>query len=100
MSGAGGPVVVVYTRERCGLCRTAEAAVAKEARGAEVRYIDVDTDDDLQRRYGVRVPVVVVDGVEVAEAEVPRGAVRRAVKAARSRSARARGAFRRGRRAT
>lgn len=90
------PQVVVYTRERCGLCRRAEAVVAREARGAVVRHVDVDTDDDLQRAYGIRVPVVVVDGVEVAEVEVPRGRVRRAVRAARSRSARERAAFRRG----
>lgn len=94
------PVVVVYTREQCGLCRTAEAVVAREARGAEIRHVDIDTDDELQRRYGIRVPVVVVDGVEVAEVEVPKGAVRRAVrrasKAARTRSARGPSAFRRG----
>lgn len=78
------PEVVVYTRERCGLCRTAEAVVAREVgRRAHVVHVDVDTDDDLIRRYGVRVPVVVVDGHEVAELEVPRGVVRRAVRAAR-----------------
>jgi glutaredoxin len=94
------PVVVVYTREHCGLCREAEAVVAREARGAEVRHVDVDTDDELQRRYGIRVPVVAVDGVEVAEVEVAKGEVRRAVrqaaKARRTHSARRRRAFRRG----
>lgn len=85
---------MIYTRERCGLCRRAEAAVAREARGAEVELVDVDTDDDLLRRYGIRVPVVVIDGEEVAEVEVPRGAVRRALRAARSRAARGRPPFR------
>jgi thioredoxin-like negative regulator of GroEL len=82
------PEVVVYTRERCGLCRRAEAMVAREARRARVRHVDVDTDPDLVARYGVRVPVVVVDGREVAELEVARGTVRRAVRAARRRAAR------------
>lgn len=77
------PEVVVYTRERCGLCRTAEAVVAREARGASIRHVDIDADDALVVRYGIRVPVVTVDGVEVAEAEVPPGRVRAAVRAAR-----------------
>jgi hypothetical protein len=33
--------------------------------------VDVDTDPELVRRYGVRVPVVAVDGVEEFQYEVP-----------------------------
>lgn len=77
------PAVVVYTRAGCGLCRRAEELVAREARRAEVRHVDVDTDPALAERYGVRVPVVVVDGTEVAELEVAAGHVRRAVRRAR-----------------
>lgn len=72
-------MVVVYTRARCGLCRRAEELVAREARGATIRHVDIDTDPDLQARYGVRVPVVTVDGIEVAELEVGPGEVARAV---------------------
>jgi glutaredoxin len=74
--------VVVYTRQGCGLCRSAERLVAAEARGCEVSHVDVDRDDELVDRYGVRVPVVAVDGVEVAELQVAPGDVRRAVRAA------------------
>lgn len=77
------PRVVVYTRQGCGLCATMERQVEAEARRADVVLVDVDTDPDLQRRYHVRVPVVVVDGVEVAELQVAPGVVRRAVRAAR-----------------
>jgi glutaredoxin len=77
------PEVVVYTRVGCGLCERAEALVRREARGCEVRIVDVDTDPDLQRRYTVRVPVVVVDGAEAAELEVAPGEVRLAVSRAR-----------------
>ena len=80
------PVVVVYTRQGCGLCRTAEELVAAEARGADVRLVDVDTDPELQRRYHVRVPVVTVDGAIVAEGLVAPGAIRRAVRRARWRA--------------
>lgn len=64
--------VTVYSRERCSLCRTAEAVVAEVAtpRGVAVEVIDIDTDDELARRYMVRVPVVAVDGVDRFEIEV------------------------------
>jgi glutaredoxin len=77
------PRVVVYTRTGCGLCRRAEDLVAREARRTEVTHVDVDTDEALVARYGVRVPVVTVDDVEVAELELSPGTVRRAVRAAR-----------------
>lgn len=88
------PTVVVYTREGCGLCATAEARVATEGRGGRIHHVDVDTDPELVSRYGVRVPVVLVDGVEVAELELEPGVVRRAVRAAR-RDRRRSSAFRR-----
>ena len=77
------PQVVVYTRTGCGLCRRAEVLVAREARRADVTHVDVDGAEDLIVRFGVRVPVVTVDGTEVAELEVAPGTVRRAVRAAR-----------------
>jgi hypothetical protein len=83
------PRVVVYTRRGCGLCAHAEARVAAEAGRAVVVLVDVDTDPDLQRRFHVRVPVVEVDGVEVAEVEVPPGVVRAAIRAASRRIRRA-----------
>lgn len=79
------PRVVVYTRARCGLCRQAQALVAREARRADVEHVDVDTDEQLVAAYGVRVPVVLVDGEEVAELQVAPGAVRAAVRRARRR---------------
>ncbi|MBY5161098.1 glutaredoxin family protein [Salsipaludibacter albus] len=77
------PVVTVYTRRGCGLCARAEELARREARRARLELVDVDADDDLQRRYNVRVPVVAVDGVEVAELVVEPGTIRAAVRAAR-----------------
>lgn len=73
----------LYTRTGCGLCQQAERFVATEAGGADVHVLDVDTDEDLQARYGVRVPVLVIDGIEVAAYELSPGDVRRAVRTAR-----------------
>ncbi len=75
-------VVTVFTRDGCGLCREAEALVAREARGHDVQRVDIDADDELQRRYNIRVPVVAVDGVEIAEGRLEPGAVRAALRAA------------------
>ena len=65
------PRVTVYTRAGCHLCERAEADVRHLARGrADVELVDVDADPSLTERYTVRVPVVEVDGREVAEFEV------------------------------
>lgn len=64
-------VVTLYTRVGCHLCEAAEAVIAHLAPGrAEVHVVDIDTDPHLQSRYTIRVPVVEVDGVEIAEYEV------------------------------
>lgn len=86
-AGADRVEVRVYTRQGCGLCRQAEALAAREARGAHVRLVDVDRDPELQRRYGVRVPVVTVGGEEVAELQVAPGQIRRAVRRQRQQRA-------------
>ena len=41
------------------------------AAGFELELVDIDRDPGLARRYGVRVPVVAVDGEELFEYEVP-----------------------------
>ena len=65
------PVVTLYTRQGCHLCEAAEDVIRAVAQGrADVVLVDIDTDPELVARYTVRVPVVAVDGVEVAEFEV------------------------------
>lgn len=65
------PRVTVYTRDRCGLCRQAEAVVEQVARGrADVELVDIDGQEKLRERYTVRVPVVAVDGQEVAQYQI------------------------------
>ena len=62
----------------------AEDLVAREARGHDVQRVDVDADPELQRAYNIRVPVVAVDGVEVAEGRLAPGVVRAALRSAGS----------------
>ena len=68
MSG-GMRVVRLYSRPGCHLCDEARALIlAERDRTAFVfEEVDVSTGEDLEREYGTRIPVVEVDGAEVAE---------------------------------
>jgi glutaredoxin len=65
--------VTVYTRAGCHLCEEAERVVRAEQAGGGFRLelVDIDRDPELVRRYGVRVPVVAVEGQDLFEYEVP-----------------------------
>ena len=76
------PRLVLYTRAGCGVCARAEALVRREARRADVEVVDIDR-AGLVERYGVRVPVITLDGVEIGELEWAPGTLRRALRAAR-----------------
>ena len=64
--------VVLYARPACGLCdRAREVLEAQRARTPfELQEIDISGSDDLEREFGLRVPVVLVDGRERFEVEV------------------------------
>jgi len=74
-------VVTVYTRVGCHLCEQAEATVRRIARRHDIRIVDVDADPDLTERYTVRVPVIAVDGVEIAEFALDPAQLRTALRA-------------------
>ena len=65
--------VTLYTRVGCHLCEEAERILREERAVTPFRLelVDIDRDPELVRRYGVRVPVVAVDGEDVFEYEVP-----------------------------
>ena len=65
--------VTLYTRAGCHLCEEAERVVRGEqaAGGFRLELVDIDRDPEQARRYGVRVPVVAVDGQDLFEYEVP-----------------------------
>jgi glutaredoxin len=65
--------VTLYTRVGCHLCEEAERVLRGEQAVTPFRLalVDIDRDPELARRYGVRVPVVAVDGQDLFEYEVP-----------------------------
>jgi len=56
--------VVLYTRERCSLCRTAKAVILGLRREVafEFRQVDIGGSGDLYDDYKHDIPVVEVDG--------------------------------------
>ncbi len=64
----------LYSRPGCHLCDDARAII--ERTGATFEEIDIETDDALLRAYLERIPVVVLDGVELFEFFVDEGALR------------------------
>lgn len=67
--------VVLYSRPGCHLCDEArDALLAERARTPfTLEEVDIETADELIREYGVRIPVVVIDGVERFEYRVDGG---------------------------
>ncbi len=66
------PRIVVLGRRGCHLCDVAHDVVAEVAAATGVRWEerDVDADEELTAVYGAYVPVVLVDGTEVARFRV------------------------------
>ncbi len=64
--------VVLYSREGCHLCDTARAVILAEQTRTPFVFeeVDVGGNDELELEYGIRVPVVEVDGAERFEFEV------------------------------
>jgi len=64
--------VVLYTRSGCHLCDDARSAILSVLVREPFSFdeVDIDTDDDLVRNYGIRIPVVTVDGEERFEISV------------------------------
>lgn len=72
----------MYSRPGCGLCDEArDLILAERVRTAfEFRDVDVTGDDALELEYGIRIPVVLVDGEEVFEIRVEPRAFAEAVR--------------------
>jgi hypothetical protein len=60
--------LTLLTREECGLCEEFLAELVEHVRGRDLPPLelrDVDADPELRRRYGLQIPVLLVDGARV-----------------------------------
>jgi glutaredoxin len=73
-AGEGRPPhrVVLYSRPSCHLCDVAREVLlsARQRSPFEFEEVDIERDDDLELEYGIRIPVVAVDGEERFEVEI------------------------------
>lgn len=64
--------VTLFSRPGCHLCDVARGVIwAERDRTAfDLVEVDVSTQDALELKYGIRIPVVLIDGEEAFEIEV------------------------------
>ncbi len=74
-------VVRMYSRRTCGLCDEARETIltVRARRSFEFEEVFVDGDESLERSYGLRVPVVEVNGAEMFEFAVEPAALEQMV---------------------
>jgi len=71
--------ITIYSRPGCHLCEEMKATVQRAMRLTRERSrldeIDISRDADLEARYGLEIPVLVVDGRKAAKYRVTEDAV-------------------------
>ena len=74
-------VLTLYSRPGCHLCDEMKAVVHRVLGAAAVRAtveeIDISTDPDLEERYGLEIPVLLIDGKKAAKYRVTEGELTR-----------------------
>ncbi|MDA0366036.1 MAG: glutaredoxin family protein [Chloroflexi bacterium] len=87
MTAVDAVEVTLFGRPTCHLCEQAEAALTPltERLGARLVHVNVEADPELDARFGLAIPVVLVDGTEVTRAPIDVSAVRSAIVAAAAR---------------
>jgi glutaredoxin len=93
MRGCRGPRSIVrltvYSKPGCHLCDDMKALIHRviaqrpEAGDLSLEEIDVSTDRELLDRYGLEIPVLLIDGKKVAKYRVSEAELTRLVKARR-----------------
>ncbi len=73
--------VTLFTKAECGLCREAEEMLRRMRKEIpfELELVDIEGDEALYSHYWDRVPVVAVDGKEVAAAPLTEERLRAAL---------------------
>ena len=71
----------IYSRPGCHLCDEMKAMVEQAARAmtppAAVDVVDITSDPDLESRYGLEIPVLLVNGKKAAKYRVSAEELRR-----------------------
>ena len=75
--------VTLYSKPGCHLCDDMKAIVQRVTRAANVpvtiEEIDISTDPDLEARYGLEIPVLMLQGKKIAKFRIEEKALMRAL---------------------
>jgi hypothetical protein len=84
--------LTLYSRPGCHLCDEMKAVIARVVRAlptpanaasaVNLTEIDISTDADLEDRYGLEIPVLLINGKKAAKYRVEDGALRRLIEGA------------------
>ena len=77
--------LVLYTRPGCHLCDEMKTEIARAGLGSSCALdeVDVDSDPALARRYGLSIPVLVLEGRPLFKGRCTAGELQRKVERAR-----------------
>lgn len=64
--------LILYERDGCHLCEEARVLLDEMIGMDRYARVDIDADDDLVVRYGFRIPMITLDGVDRLEAPITR----------------------------
>jgi glutaredoxin len=71
--------LTIYSRPGCHLCEEMKAVVDTVARSIplSLEEVDISTDPALEARYGLEIPVLLVDGRKAAKYRIAEGELRK-----------------------
>ena len=74
-------VLTLYSRPGCHLCDEMKAVIQRASGAVDasitVEEIDISTDPELEARYGLEIPVLLLDGKKAAKYRVTEGELTR-----------------------
>ncbi len=75
-------IVKVYGKEGCSLCKKAKKVIGRvnEDMPFELKEVDISLSEDLARRYGDNVPMVIINGTKAFKYKVDEGEFRKKVR--------------------
>ena len=80
--------LTLYSRPGCHLCDEMKAVVVRVVRELEtpvtINEVDISTDADLEARYGLEIPVLLIDGRKAAKYRVTEGELTRLLRSVRA----------------
>jgi len=69
--------LTIYSRPGCHLCDEMKALVTRVAPAVPVDVVDISTAPELEARYGLEIPVLLLDGRKIAKYRITEADLRR-----------------------